>query len=222
MLAAATTQSYSLSHLPINWFDVALLAVLGFGLFRGRRNGMTKEIVPTVQWLILIVAAGLAYSLPAQLLSNSCGLSKLWAGIVGYLTIALVVFIIFSAIKKVVMPRLTGSNIFGSSEYYAGMPTGMIRYACIVIFVLALINARSYSAGEIMQQKIYNERWYGGGIYSGDYLPDLHSFQDSVFKESLTGPFIKNYLSVLLIQTGPDTGEGPAKAKPQPVIHIGN
>lgn len=223
MIAAATqTQSYSLDHLPINWFDLAILAVLAVGIIRGRKNGMTKEILPTVQWLIVIIAAGLAYGLVAQVLSNSCGLSKLWAGICGYLTIALVVFIIFSAIKKALLPRLTGSNVFGSAEYYAGMPSGMIRYACMALFALALINARNYSEAEIIQQKIYNERWYGGGIYSGDYLPDLHTMQDSVFKESFTGPYIKNYLGVLLIQTGPDTGGAPAKAKPQPVIHIGN
>jgi len=221
MIAASTQQSYSLDHLPINWFDIALLVVLGFGLFRGRKNGMTKEILPTVQWLIVIVAAGLAYGTLAQLLTNSCGLSKLWAGVLGYLTIAIAVFMIFSAIKKIVMPRLTGSNIFGNAEYYAGMPSGMIRYGCIAFFALALLNARSYSAAEIIQQKIYNQRWYGGGIYSGDYVPDLHTLQDNVFKESFAGPYIKNYLGVLLIQTGTDSGDS-AKPKAQPVIHIGS
>ncbi len=27
------------------------------------------------------------------------------------------------------MPRLTGSNFFGSGEYYLGMVSGLIRYA---------------------------------------------------------------------------------------------
>ena len=221
MMLAALTQSLSTDKLPVNWFDAALFIVLGFGIFRGRKNGMTKEVVPTVQWLIAIVAAGLAYGVVAQFYASSCGLGKLWAGIFGYLTIALVVFTIFSVIKKIVMPRLTGSNVFGSAEYYAGMPSGMIRYACIAIFALALLNARSYSEAEIIQRQIYNQRWYGGGIYSGDYVPDLHGVQESVFKESFTGPYIKNYLSVLLIQTGPDSGNA-ARAKPQPIIHIGN
>ena len=45
MIAVATqaTRSVSLDHLPFGWFDVALVALLVFGLFRGRRNGMTKE-----------------------------------------------------------------------------------------------------------------------------------------------------------------------------------
>jgi uncharacterized membrane protein required for colicin V production len=221
-MLAALTQSLSPDNLPVNWFDAALVIVLGFGIFRGRKNGMTKEILPTVQWLIVVVAAGLTYSLVAQFYANTCGLSKLLSAICGYLSIAILVFIIFSAIKKVLTPKLTGSNVFGGAEYYAGMPSGMIRYACILFFALALLNARSYSSAEILQQKIYNERWYGGGIYSGDYIPDLHSVQEVVFKKSFTGPYIQNYMGLLLIQTGPDNGGSAAPAKPQPVIHIGN
>lgn len=221
-MIAAITDSLSTDRLPVNWFDAALLVLLGFGFFRGRKNGMTKEVLPTVQWLIAIVAAGLAYGPVAQFYANTGSLGKLWAGIFGYLTIALGVFTVFSGIKKVLLPRLTGSNVFGSAEYYAGMPSGMIRYACIAIFALALLNARSYSEAELLQQKLYNERWYGGGIYSGDYRPDLHEVQESVFKQSFTGPYIKNYLGMLLIQTGPDSGQKSAQAKPQPIIHIGN
>jgi uncharacterized membrane protein required for colicin V production len=224
MMIAAVTQSLTNAKLPINWFDATIVIVLVVGLFRGRKNGMTKEIIPTIQWVIVAVASGLAYPLVAQLLNKSCGLDKLWSAILGYLTIALVVFIIFGLVKKALMPRLTGSNIFGSAEYYAGMLSGMIRYTCIIIFVLALINAKSYSAAEILQKKAYNERWYGGGIYSGDYMPDLNTAQTSIFKESFSGPYIKSYLGVLLIQTGPDTGAGGAAPPPkkQPIIHIGN
>jgi len=223
-MIAALTQSLTSQKLPINWFDATIVIVLGFGLFRGRRNGMTKEIVPTVQWLVVIIAAGLTYGLVATFYNNTCGFNKLWAGITGYLSVALIVFTIFSAIKKAIMPRLTGSNVFGGAEYYAGMPSGMIRYGCMLFFALAFLNARSYTSGELLQQKIYNERWYGGGIYSGDYIPSLNNVQDTVFRQSFTGPYIKNYLGMLLIQTGPDTGGsgGSGPPKPQPIIHIGS
>ena len=223
MIIAALTQSLSLDNLPVDWFDVTLLCVLGFGIFRGRKNGMTKEILPMVQWLILVVAAGLGYPLLAQFYVSTCGMGKLWGALAGYSSIALAVFFIFSLIKKVVMPRLTGSNIFGSSEYYLGMPSGMIRYACIVIFFLALIHAKFYSPAEVAANKAYQERWYGGGIYSGDYIPDLHTVQEAIFKKSFTGPYIKDYLGMLLIQTGPDSGSDSSQPKKaQPVIHIGN
>jgi Colicin V production protein len=206
--------------------------VLGFGAFRGRKNGLTKEILPAAQWLVIVVAAALAYGLVAQFYSGTCGLDKLWSAVLGYVSIAIVVFVIFSAIKKALMPRLEGSSIFGSAEYYLAVPAGIIRYACILIFALALINAKHYTPAEIAAKKAYNERWYGGGTYSGDYIPDLHTVQDAVFKGSLTGPYIHDYASVLLIQTGPDAGgpsearagggNGSAPQKAQPVIHIGN
>jgi uncharacterized membrane protein required for colicin V production len=223
IIAAAAAQSLSMDKLPVNGFDATVLIVLAFGIFRGRKNGMTKEIIPTIQWLIVIVAAGLAYGLLATIYNKSCGLNKLWSAILGYLTIALVIFFIFTLVKKALVPRLTGSNIFGGAEYYAGTLSGMIRYACMIIFALALLNARNYTAAELLQQKIYNERWYGGGIYSGDYLPSLNNLQDTVFKQSFSGPYIKTYLGMLLIQTGPDAvGGGTAPPKPKPIIHIGS
>lgn len=222
-MIAAVTQSLTTDSLPINWFDGALLALLVFGIFRGRKNGLTKEIVPTIQWLLVVVVAGLAYAPLADIYTHQCGMNKLWGALSAYMSIAVVIFLIFSGIKKAVRTRVESGCVFGNAEYYLGMPTGMIRYACMIMFGLALLNARSYTSAEIAAKKAYDERWYGGGIYSGDYMPDLRTAQDSIFKKSLTGPYIQNYLAMLLIQTGPgEGGAGTDVKKPQPVIHIGN
>jgi uncharacterized membrane protein required for colicin V production len=230
-MIAAVTQSFSLDNLPVNWFDAALLIILAFGIFRGRKNGMTKEVVPTIEWVVLVAAAGLGYTFVAQFYSGVCGLGKAWSASLGYASIAVLVLIIFSFIKKALMPRLEGSDFFGSAEYYLGMPSGMIRYASVVIFFLALINGPYYSPAELAQQKAYRERWYGGGIYSGDYVPDFHSVQDAVFTKSFSGPYIKQYAGILLVETSPEGGgkdngkateTASAPKQPQPVIHIGN
>lgn len=223
MIAAVPLTTDSL---PINWFDATLLVVLAIGLFRGRKNGMTKEILPTLQWIILVVAAGLAYGPLAQFYINSCGLSqhKEMATVLGYLSITVVVFLIFSGIKQSLNKRLEGSSMFGSAEYYIGMPSGMIRYFCILLFLLALINARYYTPAEIAANQAYNQRWYGGGMYSGDYVPDLHSVQEAVFKKSFSGPYLQNYLGMMLIQNGPDGGRNNSvqQASKQPSVHMGN
>ena len=224
MMLAAISKSLDTNNLPVNWFDGAIIIVLAFGVFRGRKNGMSKEVIPLIQWIILIITAGLVYPLLAQFYNTTCGFtSKLWSAICAYLTIAIVILIIFSLIKKALQPRLTGSNAFGNAEYYLGIPSGIIRYSCIIIFVLALINAKFYTTAEIAATKAYNQKWYGGGIYSGDYMPDLHNVQDEIFKKSFSGPYLKDYLGMLLIQTGPGDAGGPAAApKAQPVIHMGN
>ena len=223
-MIAAVTQSLSTDNLPVNWFDAFLLVMLGFGIFRGRRNGMTKEFLPLFLWIGIVVASGLGYPFVAQFYQDTCGLGKAWSPFLAYMSITIVVFFIYSLLKKPLLPRLTGSNIFGSAEYYLGMLSGLIRYACIVLFFMALINAKYYSPAEIAAKKAYNARWYGGGMYSGDYIPDLNSLQDAVYKKSFTGPYIKQYLGILLIETGPDAGggggSGPSK-QPAPVIHIG-
>ena len=84
------------------------------------------------------------------------------------------------------------------------MISGMIRYACMMIFALALLNAPYYTAADIARSKAYNARWYGGGMqgFSGDFFPTLQSVQESVFKTSFTGKYIKEYLDVMLDQHG--------------------
>ena len=229
MIAAATqaTHSVSLDHLPFGWFDVALVALLVFGLFRGRRNGMTKEFLPMLQWVATLLACGLVYEIVGQMLINLSGWDKLWCYLLGYLVVMFVVYLIFNLLKKLLMERLTGSNFFGKGEYYMGMISGMIRYLCMTLVALALLNAPYYSLADVMKSQAYNNRWYGGGMkdYNGDFIPSLDEVQTSVFKNSLVGPFIKDYLGVLLINTAPE-GAGNQKTsvapQKQPAIHMGN
>jgi uncharacterized membrane protein required for colicin V production len=226
MILAATAQSFSLDNLPVNWFDFTILGVLCFGLFRGRKNGMTKEILPTAQWICIVVAAAFAYPLAAQYLDSTCGLGKAWSASLAYFAAATVIWLIFTFIKKALARRLEGSNVFGSSEYYLGMFSGMIRYGCIALFFVALSNAPHYTAADIAAKAAYNKRWYGGGMYDGNYVPDFNNIQDAVFKNSFSGPYIKDYAAIMLVQTGPaDTTTKTAEAAPKKaqtgVIHIG-
>lgn len=222
--AVAATSAHTLpgNGLPFNWVDAAILILIGFGVFRGRRNGMTRELGPTLQWAAIAIAAGLGYSPLADVFNNYCGLkSQLWCSLLAYFSITFVLFLIFMPIKKALKDRAEKGGLFGGSEYYLGMCSGPVRYASMIVVALALLNARSYTTAELAAKKAYNERWYGGGIYSGDYVPDLHTAQDAVFKESFSGPYLQEGLAPVLIQTGPGNGSAAAPQKPQPVIHMG-
>ena len=211
----------SFDKLPLSWFDALLVIVLGFGLWRGRRNGMTKEVMPMLQWLALVLACGYGYVLVAPTFTNTMGTGELVSDLLGYLTVALVVFLVFAMLKRIFVPLLTGSNFFGSAEYYLGMFSGMVRFACLLVIGLALLNAPVYSQAEIKAHNDYMKRWFGGGMYDGNYFPDVHTVQESIFKKSIVGPYLKDYLGPVLIET-----TAPAVAKPpvkkQPVIHMGN
>jgi hypothetical protein len=111
---------------------------------------------------------------------------------------------VFAGLRQKFNPKLEGSNFFGSYEYYWGVAAGLIRYLCIMLVALALLNAPLYSSAEIAANKAYNNRWFGGGLkgYNGDFIPSIDELQDAVFKRSLVGKLIKDNLSILLINTG--------------------
>jgi hypothetical protein len=141
--------------------------------------------------------------------------------ILAYLVIVAVVLFIFSMIKHSLKSKTGGSSFFGSAEYYLGMISGAIRYGCIVVLFLALLNAPIYTAAEIQAQKAYNNRWFGGGEagYSGDYIPSIASIQEAVFRKSMVGPHIHDFLAPVLINPQNGGGLPPAKT---PVVHMGS
>lgn len=209
-MIAAATQNIGSGKLLFNWFDVALILVVLFGFWRGRKHGMTKECLPVSQWLAMVIAAAFSYKPLGELLLRLNVIQSVFgkafdqrtaAYVTAYLLVAIFVFIVFTFIKRAFKARLEGSNAFGSSEYYLGMTSGVLRYACMAVFALALLNAPFYSQADIVNAKAYNNRWFGGGLsgFSGDFFPTFSELQIAVFKDSLTGPFLKNNLTVLLI-----------------------
>jgi uncharacterized membrane protein required for colicin V production len=213
-----------------NWFDGMVVCVLLFGLWRGRRHGMSVEILPLTQWLALTLGAGFGHAMLGDLLARSGIIKTVFenhfnpqtaALVTAYLLIALAALLVSSTLKHYFQKKLQGSNTFGDGEYYLGMMAGMVRYACILVAALALLNAPVYSAAEIQAQREYDNRWFGGGMkgYSGNYIPKIYDVQDNIFQQSFTGPLIKTYLSPLLINTTPG-----GKAKPAaraPALHAG-
>lgn len=195
--------------LPFNWFDIFLLVWLTMGIFRGRKRGMSEELLTFLQWVVIVIFCSIAY-LPAGewLAQTSKVFGLLVSYLVCYLVAAGVVAIGFVLFKRAFHGKLIGSDAFGSAEYYLGMPAGMLRFFCMLLTGLALLNARYYSPQEIAAEAKYQK-----DIYGSEFFPGLQEIQANVFEQSFTGPVIKRYLNFLLIQpTGPDGGQ-PLKQK---------
>jgi len=234
MIAAVTHNSawWANIHPGVAVFDVIAIALLMIGFWRGRRNGMTKEFLPLMQWLVLVAACTFGYALLGQILVQYGVIRSVFgtqfkestaAFVSGYLIIAFIVFLVFAQLKSKFREKVEGNNTFGNSEYYLGMLSGTIRYACMIIFFLALLNAPVYSLADVHNRQEFNNRWFGGGLqgYSGDFIPSIDEIQSGVFKDSLLGPVIKNNLSMLLINSDGSAIQ-QATAQKKPVIHIGN
>lgn len=208
--AAAYNQTSWYQNLSFNWFDVMLILVLAFGIWRGRKNGMSREVLPVSMWLLIVIVGGLSTPFLAGWLVQSGAVAKVVgtavnattaASIFSYLFICTLVFLAFSPLRTKFREKISGSNTFGGGEYYLGMIAGLVRFSCILIFILAILNAPVYSAGEIAAKKAYNQRWYGGGEagFSGEFFPSFPEIQADIFTSSFSGRIIREDLSLLLL-----------------------
>ena len=193
----------NMDKLPFNWFDVAVGVVLLVGMQRGRKRGMSEECLTMLNWLALVLVCSIAYEPLGRWLASIAPFSLLFCCIIAYAVTALGVASAFLLLKRVLSGKLVGSDIFGRGEYYLGMPSGMLRFACILVAGLALLNARLYRAEEIKAMTKFQDDNYGS-----QFFPTLQTVQEQVFAKSLIGPQIKTHLAFLLIKpTFPETKE---------------
>ena len=180
--------------LPINLFDLMLVAVLAAGLFYGRKRGISVELFGATKWLSLLLGCALLYRPMGILIAQAAGLSLLTAYLLAYTAIALLILFVFSMVQKRLAPKLVGTDAFGRGEYYLGMVSGMVQFGCMLLMGLALLNARAFTPAELRALEQYQEAAYGSAVF-----PNLHSFQAAVFERSLFGPWIQQDLNFLLI-----------------------
>ena len=132
----------SLNQLPVNLFDLILLAVLVLGVLRGRKHGMSEELMNVIKWVTIVVACAALYYPAGVWLAHSSPFSLLSSFMAIYAGAALLILGIFALFRHSLGGKLIGSDIFGRSEYYLGMGAGLVRCGCILLAALALLNAR--------------------------------------------------------------------------------
>ena len=202
----------NLDQLPINLFDLIVVAVLAAGIFRGRKNGMSEELLSLIEWLAVLIGCAVLYQPGADLLTQFTNMfSRLACYILAYVGGAMLIFLLFLGIKRAFNGKLLGSDIFGRTEYYLGMGSGLVRFGCMLLAALALLNARYFSPTEVRAMEKFQD-----DVYGSNFFPTLHSLQTTVFDRSLTGPWIKENLGFLLIK--PTHPEGDAVHQRDAVI----
>ncbi len=184
----------SLDALPFNWFDLVLLAVLILGIQRGRKRGISEELLGVLKWLTIIICCAFLYRPIGMTISNSPVFGKLSGYLMAYIGAALVISALFTLLKRALGGKLVGSDVFGRTEFYLGMLAGLVRFACILVAALALLNAKAYSSADLTAEANYQN-----DVYGSTFFPTFNAVQAQVFDRSLSGPWIKQYLGSLLI-----------------------
>jgi uncharacterized membrane protein required for colicin V production len=185
----------NLKDLPFNWFDLALVGVLLAGIVRGRKHGMSVELLFMVKWVCVLIGCSYLYEPLGKKLADASPFSLLASYIIVYISVGLVILGFFGLIKHSVGGKLLGSDVFGRAEYYLGMGSGMVRFACVLMAALSLMNSRYFSPAEVRAMEHFQD-----DVYGSNFFPTWHTAQASIFERSLAGPWIKQNLSFLLIQ----------------------
>ena len=182
------------------WVDVVVVILLVVGVLRGRKRGMSEELLDVIKWSLVVLVAGLLYEPTGRWFSQMTVFSLLSSYVCAYIFIAGFIFATFALIRNRVGDKLIGSDVFGRSEYYLGMVAGCYRYVCVILVAMAFLNARYYSPAEIAAKDKYQDQNYGS-----KFFPEMPDIQKEVFDNSLTGRAAQDYLNVILIRsTAPD------------------
>jgi uncharacterized membrane protein required for colicin V production len=195
----------------VNWFDFAVIAWLIFGFFRGRKHGMSQELLPLTQWIAVIVVAGMFYLPAAQLLVHYTKLTLLPCALAAYVVIGCTVYGLLGKLKKKLDDTFQEGDYFGDGEYYLGMTSGIVRFVCILLALLAVMNVRIITKAEreatlAMQKKNFEDIRF----------PTYGEVQNAVLFESSTGNFVRAYLGQFLIQpVNPEAAPAPKKVIPR-------
>jgi uncharacterized membrane protein required for colicin V production len=165
------------------------------GVLRGRKRGMSEELLDVIKWSLIVLVAGLLYEPGGRWLAQMSVFSLLASYVFAYVLIAVLIFSTFALIRNRVGEKLISSDVFGRSEYYLGMVAGGYRYLCVMLVAMAFLNARYYSPAEIDAAKKYQDWNFGTTLF-----PTPPDIQREVFDNSLSGRLAQDYLNVILIR----------------------
>lgn len=185
----------TLDNLPINVFDCVVLATFVIGIMRGRKHGMSEELIGLVTWLVVVSVCAMVYEPAGQWFAQTSPFSLLASFLMVYIAGALLILSFFALCKYRIGGKLIGSDIFGRAEYYLGMGSGVVRLSCMLLAFLAVLNARYFSPMEVRAMEKFQD-----DVYGSNYFPTWHTAQEVVFEKSLSGPWIRQHLGFLLIK----------------------
>jgi uncharacterized membrane protein required for colicin V production len=191
-----------LKSLNFSVFDGFLIIFLVTGIFRGRKRGISEELLDLIQWIAIVVGAALAYPGIGGFLINYAKFPPLLANLLAYIVAAALIVFLFKNLKRSVGEKLVQGDVFGRFEFYLGMMAGFVRFLCIALFVLALLHAK-YSTPAERERMAKLQRDNFGSVS----FPTFDEMQYSVFYKSASGNLIRTNLSLLLIRPvppGPD------------------
>jgi len=183
------------SQALVGWFDALVLALLVVGFWLGRKRGMSAEFMDVIQWLGIVGGGAVLYGPVGTMLRATTGFGQLYSYLIAYLLVGVIVKTVCTLFKKSAGEKLLSSEVFGGFEYYLGMIAGVVRFACITVFLLAILHARLYTDAELKAQELEQSK-----NFESIRFPTLGTLQRNVFQGSFAGHFVHENAPFLLIE----------------------
>jgi uncharacterized membrane protein required for colicin V production len=189
-------------YMEFSPYDLAMVVVLLVGVMRGRKRGMSEELLDVVEWIVIVFACAFLYRPLSNVLGGTANLPIFWSDVLSYLLILCIVMLLFKSLKRAVGEKLVQGDTFGRFEYYLGMMAGALRFFCVVLVILSILHAKYYSPAEIAANAKMQQENFGSISF-----PTIASLQNDIFRKSISGKFIAKTLKPLLIRP---VAEGPS------------
>jgi len=186
--------------LPVGWFDGVAAVVLVIGFIRGRKRGMSQEVLDLIRMLASVLVAGLFYRPLSQLAQGVTKLPPILTHPVAYLAILAAINGLATSVKHKAGEKLFASDPFGRLEFPLGGLSGMVRWACGLVIVLSLLSTKLVTDEENKARAALANKELGSDYFA---MFNIGFLQHSIFKESFLGSQIKQQLSPLLIEGSP-------------------
>jgi uncharacterized membrane protein required for colicin V production len=181
-------------YAKFNYFDVIVVVWLIIGLLRGRKRGMSQELLPTLQWLGIVIVCGMFYWSLSPLVHQYAQFGTLWSNITAYFLIAVGIHLIYMWFKQMLGTKLVEKDPFGRAEFYLGMMAGVVRFGCILLVALSLMNSYVETAAELAQTEKFQK-----DNFSDIRFPTYGEFQQDVLFKSFTGNLVETQLKPILL-----------------------
>jgi len=178
-----------IAALRLNMFDAVLAGALGWGIYQGKEHGASTTHVSVVQWMLIGLAGGFAGNLLGSLMFSILG-SAYWGQLTGYLLWIFIVAAFFAFLNSKGKGEWKDADWFGRLEYPLGVLGCVLKYFCIILTIMSILNAKHYSAEDIRKDRAWQIEEFGSALF-----PTFTMLNNTVFNTSFCGPYVKKAFS---------------------------
>jgi uncharacterized membrane protein required for colicin V production len=162
----------------MNWYDIVVLVALLYGVWSGLRTGFSGEII-RVLGLVLMVVLALAFYLPlGAWLQHQTNLTDELANLLAFLSIAVVVYVIATAVRMAVHRRVQQLGTTALIENVGGAVAGCLRMGVLMAWLTVML---ALISSPFWHQQIARNSFFGSYVVSE--VPAVADFLEKKFPE---------------------------------------